>query len=39
MGIIVVGVDGSDSSRAALEWALAEAQAARLDACGPCTRG
>lgn len=26
MGIIVVGVDGSDSSRAALEWALAEAK-------------
>ncbi|MDX6569747.1 MAG: hypothetical protein QOH15_2325 [Gaiellales bacterium] len=25
MGIIVVGVDGSDSSRAALTWALAEA--------------
>jgi nucleotide-binding universal stress UspA family protein len=25
MGIIVVGVDGSDSSRAALAWALAEA--------------
>jgi nucleotide-binding universal stress UspA family protein len=26
MGIIVVGVDGSDSSRAALVWALAEAR-------------
>jgi nucleotide-binding universal stress UspA family protein len=26
MGIIVVGVDGSDSSRAALAWALAEAR-------------
>jgi nucleotide-binding universal stress UspA family protein len=26
MGIIVVGVDGSDSSRAALAWALAEAK-------------
>jgi nucleotide-binding universal stress UspA family protein len=26
MGIIVVGVDGSKSSRAALEWALAEAK-------------
>jgi nucleotide-binding universal stress UspA family protein len=26
MGIIVVGVDGSDSSRAALVWALAEAK-------------
>jgi nucleotide-binding universal stress UspA family protein len=26
MGVIVVGVDGSKSSRAALEWALAEAK-------------
>jgi nucleotide-binding universal stress UspA family protein len=26
MGVIVVGVDGSDSSRAALTWALAEAR-------------
>ena len=38
MGIIVVGVDGSEASRAALGWALAEARV-RGSSYGPCMRG